>query len=122
MGLYLLKCVQVNIDSYLSSQFIRQALEDFLFINCLLIGPKVVKPADDTLLQHLADMSEVHVVFESIYTCLKGCSCCIHIRNHGSNITHNGGKYQNTNLERNTSSNCFSRLEKLVYTFCIGFE
>lgn len=112
MGIYLLKCVQVNINSYLCSQFAGQTLQHFLFINCLLIGPEVVKPTNDSVLQHLADMSEVHVVFECIYTCLKGCSCCIHIRNHGSNITHNRGKYQNTHLERNTSSYCFSRLEQ----------
>ena len=110
-GVYLLQCIQVNINSNLRSQFIWQAPQHFLFINYLLIGPEVVKPANDTLLQHLTDMSEMHVVFESIYTCLKDCSCCIHVGDHGSNITHNGGKNQNTNLRRKVSYHCFESLE-----------
>lgn len=96
--LYLLQCVQVNINSNLCSQFIGQAPQHFLFIYCLLIGPEVVKPADDALLQHLAYMPEVHVVFQGVHAALKGCSRGVHIGDHGSNITHNGGKNQNTNL------------------------
>lgn len=43
-------------------------------------------------------MPELHVVFQCVYTALKACSRGIHIGDHGSDIAHNGGKNQNTNL------------------------
>lgn len=76
---YLLQCIQVNINRNLCSQFIGQAPQHFLFIYRLLIGPEIVEPADDALLQHLANMPEVHVVLQGIHATLKGCSCGIHI-------------------------------------------
>lgn len=97
---YLLQCVQVNINSNLRPQFTGQTLQHLLFVYSFLIAPQVVKPADDTLLQLLADMSEMHVVFQRIYAALEGCSCCVHIGDHRSNIPHNGGKNQNTNLKQ----------------------
>lgn len=95
---YFLECFQVNVDCNLCSEFIGQVPQHFLFIYCLLIGPEVVKPADDALLQHLAHMSEVHVVFQGVYSTLESCSRCVHVGNHGSDITHDGGKNQNTHL------------------------
>ncbi|TNN66022.1 hypothetical protein EYF80_023778 [Liparis tanakae] len=58
----------------------------------------VVEPADDALLQHLAHVPELHVVFQCVHAALEACSGGVHIGDHGANIAHNGGKYQNTNL------------------------
>lgn len=98
-GLCLFQCVQVNINSNLCPKFSGQAPQHFLFIYCLLIGPEVVKPTDNTLLEDLAHTSEVHVVFQNVHTTLKCSSCCIHIGDHGAHITHNGGKDQNAHLQ-----------------------
>lgn len=88
----------MNINGNLSPQFVGQAPQHLLFIYRLLIGPEVVEPADDALLEHLAYMSEVHVVFQGVDAALKGGSRGIHVGDHGSDITHNGGKNQNTHL------------------------
>lgn len=97
-GVYLLQCVQVDINGDLCSQFVWQTPQHFLLVNCLLIGPEVVKPANDTLLQDLAHMPKVHVMFQGVHTGLKARSRCIHVGDHGSNVANNGGKNQNANL------------------------
>lgn len=108
-GVYLLQCVQMNVNSDLCTQFIWQTPQHFLFIYRLLIRPEVVKPANDTLLQDLADMSKVHIVFEGVHAGLKACSRCVHVGDHGSNIANNGGKNQNTDLEQKANRPVFSK-------------
>lgn len=131
----------MDVDGYLSSQFIRKVLQHLTLINCLLISPQKVKPFDDPLLQvlgHLVrngqvyfwvvlfgtciekhlytkaqanlisasvkrksatDLAEAHVLFDCIDSGLEVSSGSIHVCDHGTNITDNGGKYQHTHLE-----------------------
>lgn len=118
---YFFQRVQVNINSNLSSQFSGKAPQHFLFVYCLLIGPEVVEPADDALLQHFADMSEVHVVFQGVHATLKGCPGRIHVGDHGPNITNNGGENQNTHLEQRNPIIRRYPYGILRLLFCHGF-
>ena len=49
--LYLFEGVQVNVDSYLSSEFVWEELQHLPLVDSFLIGPQVVKPLDHTLLK-----------------------------------------------------------------------
>ncbi len=96
---HLLQCVQVDVYSDLRPQLVRKVLQHLPLVHRFLVGPQEIKPLDDPFLQVFGDLSEAHVLFDSVDASLEIRSCRVGVSDHGAHITDDGGKNQHADQE-----------------------
>lgn len=52
-----------------------------------------------TTINSTADLAEAHVLFDCVDSRLEVSPGGVHVGDHGTDVTNNGGKYQHTHLE-----------------------
>ena len=65
----------------------------------MLVGPEIVKPLDNPLLQVLAHFAEAHVLFDGVHFVPEVRPRGIHVCDHRADVTNDGGKDQDAKKE-----------------------
>ena len=65
----------------------------------MFVGPEIVKPLDDPLLQILAHLAEAHVLLDGVHFVPKVRPRGVHVGDHRADVTHDGGKDQDAQKE-----------------------
>ena len=89
----------MHLDGHLGLQLVRQGREDLLFVEGLLVGPEVVEPLDDALLQLLGHLAELHVLLDAVHLLLELGPRRVHVGDHAAHVAHDGGEDEHADEE-----------------------
>ena len=70
-----------------------------MLVHGLLIGPEIVEPLDDPLLEVLAHLAEAHVLLDGVHFVPEVRFRGVHVGDHRADVTHDGGKDQDAEEE-----------------------
>ena len=103
--LHPLKRVQMHMNSYLGSQFIRQQIEHLIVIDRFVVRPQKVKPPNDSVLEPLRHSPQRHVRLHRVQFRLKLFASVAQIRHYIAHMAHYRREQEQSSHQLNYSEN-----------------